>query len=117
MVQFASQETLLLSAYLLHSSASYPGDAPRNVVRGFNAVQINIGIRKEIPVRDRFTIQFKGEIFNLLNHPNYGYIDPTITDLLFGQSTRMLNQSFGGSGALYQQGGPRSIQLGFRLVF
>ncbi|HTF71110.1 MAG TPA: hypothetical protein VK638_51430 [Edaphobacter sp.] len=93
------------------------GDAPRNVVRGYYTVQANIGVRKEIPVHDEFTVQFKGEIFNLLNHPNYGYIDPNITDLLFGQSTRMLNQSFGGSGALYQQGGPRSVQLGFRLVF
>jgi hypothetical protein len=93
------------------------GDAPRNVVRGFNVVQTNIGIRREIQVHDRLAVQIKGEVFNLLNHPNYGYIDPTVTDLLFGQSTRMLNQSFGGSGALYQQGSPRSVQLGFRLVF
>jgi hypothetical protein len=62
-------------------------------------------------------VQLKGEAFNILNHPNYGYIDPTITDFLFGQSTRMLNQSFGGSGALYQQGGPRSVQLGLRFLF
>jgi hypothetical protein len=93
------------------------GDAPRNIVRGFNVVQTNIGIRREIQVRDRLAVQLKVEVFNLLNHPNYGYIDPTITDLLFGQSARMLNQSFGGSGALYQQGGPRSVQLGFRFVF
>lgn len=103
-------------AFLLPQSGA-AGDAPRNVVRGFNAAQINLGIRKQVPVHDRFTFQLKGEIFNLFNHPNYGYIDPTLTDLLFGQSIRMLNQSFGGSGALYQQGGPRSIQLGFRLVF
>ncbi|WP_169746998.1 TonB-dependent receptor [Edaphobacter aggregans] len=93
------------------------GDAPRNIVRGFDAIQTNIGIRREMPMNDKITFQLKGEVFNLLNHPNYGYIDPAVTDLLFGQSTRMLNQSFGGSGALYQQGGPRSIQLGFRLVF
>jgi hypothetical protein len=99
------------------SSGGNAGDAPRNIVRGFDAIQTNIGIRREMPVNDRITIQLKGEVFNLLNHPNYGYIDPIVTDLLFGQSTRMLNQSFGGSGALYQQGGPRSVQLGFRLIF
>jgi hypothetical protein len=93
------------------------GDAPRNMARGFGAFQANIGIRKEIPIYDRIAFQLKGEAFNLLNHPNYGYIDPTVTDLLFGQSTQMLNQSFGGSGALYQQGGPRSVQLSFRFVF
>ncbi|WP_051979316.1 TonB-dependent receptor [Edaphobacter aggregans] len=93
------------------------GDAPRNIVRGFDALQTNFGVRKEISMNEKITFQLKGEVFNILNHPNYGYIDPTVTDLLFGQSTRMLNQSFGGTGALYQQGGPRSVQLGFRAVF
>lgn len=103
-------------AFLLPNENS-PGNAPRNITRDFNAIQTNIGIRREIPISDKMTIQLKGEAFNILNHPNYGYIDPTITNLLFGQPTRMLNQSFGGSGAIYQQGGPRSVQLGFRLVF
>jgi hypothetical protein len=99
------------------SSGDGAGNAPRNIARGFDALQTNVGVRKDISVNDRLTVQLKGEAFNLLNHPNYGYIDPTVTDLLFGQSTRMLNQSFGGSGALYQQGGPRSVQLSLRLVF
>ncbi|MEA2540766.1 MAG: hypothetical protein QOH35_2132, partial [Acidobacteriaceae bacterium] len=35
----------------------------------------------------------------------------------FGQPTKMLDQSFGNSGALYNQGGPRAIQLSLKLVF
>jgi len=69
------------------------------------------------PIHDRFHVQLRAESCNLLNHPNFGYIDPSLSDMLFGQSTRMLNQSFGPSGSLYQQGGPRSMQLSFRLVF
>jgi hypothetical protein len=46
------------------------GDAIR--VSRFDAIQTNIGIRREMPVNDRITIQLKGEVFNLLNHPNYG---------------------------------------------
>ena len=96
---------------------AYGGDAPRNLVRGFSAVQTNISIRRNIPLHDRLAMQLRAETFNLLNHPNFGYVDPVLPDLLFGQSTRMLNQSFGPSGSLYQQGGPRSIQLSFRMVF
>jgi Carboxypeptidase regulatory-like domain/TonB-dependent Receptor Plug Domain len=93
------------------------GDAPRNFLRGFNAVQTNITIRRDIHLTDRWNMQFGAEIFNVSNRPNFGYIDPYLTDLLFGQSTKMLNQSFGGTGALYQQGGPRSIQFSLKLTF
>jgi hypothetical protein len=57
------------------------------------------------------------EMFNVTNHPNFGYIDPYLPDLLFGQPTKLLNQSFGTTGSIYQQGGPRSMQISLRLVF
>jgi hypothetical protein len=93
------------------------GDAPRNLVRGFNAVQANVVFRKETPIYDRLAVQFQAEAFNVLNHPNFGYIDPSLSHALFGQSTKMLNQSFGPAGSLYQQGGPRSVQLSFKVIF
>lgn len=93
------------------------GDAPRNLVRGFNAVQENIAVQREFPIHDRLKLQFRAETFNLVNHPNFGYIDPFISDALFGQSIEMLNQSFGATGSLYQQGGPRSVQFELRLAF
>jgi hypothetical protein len=40
-----------------------------------------------------------------------------LPDLLFGQPTKLLNQSFGTTGALYQQGGPRAMQISVRFVF
>jgi hypothetical protein len=94
-----------------------PGNAPRNLVRGFNAVQMNAAIRREMPIYDRLKVQFRAETFNILNHPNFGYIDPSLSDSLFGRSTKMLNQSFGPTGSLYQQGGPRSIQFSFKAIF
>jgi hypothetical protein len=57
------------------------------------------------------------EMFNVGNHPNFGYIDSHLSDLLFGQSTKLLNQSFGTTGSLYQQGGPRAMQISLKLVF
>lgn len=103
-------------AFMLPDGAA-PGNAPRNMVRGFNAIQANIAIRREMPIFDRLKIQLQAETFNVLNHPNFGYIDPSLSDTLFGRSTKMLNQSFGPTGSLYQQGGPRSIQLSFKMIF
>jgi len=93
------------------------GDAPRNLLRGFSAVQMNLAGRREFALREHLHMQIQGEVFNLLNHPNFGYIDPYLTDATFGQATKMLNESFGGTGSLYQQGGPRSTQFSVRLVF
>lgn len=93
------------------------GNAPRNMLRGFGDNQINIALRREISLADGFGVQLRAEAYNLFNHPDFGYIDPSLTDALFGQSTLMLNQSFGPSGSLYEPGGPRSLQVSLRLHF
>jgi hypothetical protein len=93
------------------------GEAPRNFVRGFGATQINIAARREFPLWDRLHLQFRAEAFNVLNHPNFGFVDPTLTDVTFGQATQMLNQSLGTMASQYQQGGPRSMQFALKLVF
>jgi len=93
------------------------GNAPRNFVRGFGAAQINLAARREFHLRDTLSLQFRAEAFNILNHPNFGYIDPTYTDATFGQATQMLNQSLGTVASQYQQGGPRSMQFALKLLF
>jgi len=93
------------------------GNAPRNFVRGFNLTQLNIAARREFHLHDRLNLDLGAEAYNVLNHPNFGYVDPYLTDALFGQSTKMLYQSFGATGSLYQQGGPRSMQFELKLVF
>ena len=103
-------------AFVLPSGPS-EGDATRNVMRGFDAVQANLAIRQTYRIGDRMDLHIQGETFNIFNHPNFGYIDPYLSDLLFGQASKMLNQSFGAPGALYDQGGPRSVQLSARFAF
>jgi hypothetical protein len=71
------------------------GDAPRNFVRAFAATQINLAARRQIKLHDDLSLQFRAETFNLLNHPNFGYVDPYLGDVTFGQATQMLNQSLG----------------------
>lgn len=98
-------------------SGTAQGNAPRNFVRGFGATQLNVAVRKELRPSDKLRVQFRAEAFNLFNHPNFGYVSPTLSDTQFGQATKMLNQSLGTTSSLYQQGGSRSAQLSLKLLF
>jgi hypothetical protein len=93
------------------------GNAPRNFMRGFGEVQGNLAIRQNYHLYDELNMQLKVETFNVFNHPNFGYIDPSFSDAYFGQSIKMLNQSFGAAGSHYNEGGPRAIQLSIKLSF
>jgi len=100
------------------------GDLGRNALRGFGATQWDFAIRRQFPIRDRLKLQFRGELFNVLNHPNFG--PPTSSTAVppsqFGLATQMLGASLGqgygtGLSTLYQIGGPRSVQLALKLTF
>jgi len=93
------------------------GNAPRNFVRGFGAGQFNTAIRRDFPIHGDVHLSFRAEAFNVFNQPNFGYIDPTLTDLQFGKATAMLNASLASMSALYQQGGARSMQFSLKLGF
>jgi hypothetical protein len=100
------------------------GNAGRNSARAFDAVQADLAIRREFPIHERLNLQFRAEAFNILNHPVFGSIYNTLdagTDAegrnAFGQAYTTLNNSLGGLNALYQVGGPRSLQLALKLHF
>jgi Carboxypeptidase regulatory-like domain/TonB dependent receptor len=58
---------------------------------GFNNLFTNgfinqdLSLLKDIPIRERFKLQFRAEFFNLFNHPNFGTPDGTLEDSTFGQ--------------------------------
>jgi len=93
------------------------GTAPRNLVRGFGAWQMDIAVRRDFPIHERLKLQFRAEAFNAFNHPNFGQIDPNIFDPTFGQAISTLNGSLGTLNSLYQMGGPRSMQFALKLVY
>jgi hypothetical protein len=93
------------------------GNAARNFVRGFGATQLNVAVRRHFSLNERVGFQFRAEAFNILNHPNFGYVNPTLSTANFGYATKMLNQSLGSVVSQYQQGGPRSMQFALKLVF
>jgi hypothetical protein len=100
------------------------GDLRRNTLRGFGLAQWDFAIHRDIPIHEQLKLQFRAEMFNVLNHPNFGQPDGVLSDPQFGKSTETLGQYLEGgalgSGAfspLYQVGGPRSIQLALKLMF
>ncbi len=104
------------ASFQVPSSGQF-GNAPRNFVRGFGEQEANLAIRREFPIYERLNVQFRAEAFNVLNHPSFGYINTTYGNALFGQATKTLASSLSGLTALYQQGGPRSMQFALKLQF
>ena len=49
------------------------GDVTRNSQRGPALNQLNAGLFKNIKISERWTVQLRGEAYNVLNHPNPGY--------------------------------------------
>ncbi len=101
------------------------GDLSRNALRGFDTVQWDLAIHREFPLHEAVKLQFRAELFNVLNHPNFASPIANIFNPQFGVSTQLLGQSLsngnvsggGGLNPLYQLGGPRSIQLALKLIF
>jgi hypothetical protein len=99
------------------------GDFGRNVLRAFNAAQADIALQRVFRLTEKTGLRFRGEFFNILNHPSFGSPTNSLTSPLFGRSTQTLANGLGAGGAnggfnpLYQVGGPRSIQLALKLQF
>jgi len=94
------------------------GSEGRNDIPGFGLTQIDLSISRNFAITERVHLQFRADAFNLLNHPNFtnplAYIQ---YGSFYLQSQSMLNQGLGGLSSLFQEGGPRSLQLGLKLLF
>jgi hypothetical protein len=78
------------------------GTAGRNTVRGPGTQQVNFSVSKRFPI-SRARLEFRAEVFNLLNHNNFGNPDANISNATAGTIT------------LADEG--RNTQLGFRVAW
>jgi hypothetical protein len=100
------------------------GNLGRNGLRGFGATEWDFAVHRNFPIRESLTLQFRAEMFNVLNRPNFASQSGSFGQGGFGLSNETLGQSLAGTnlggGALsplYQLGGPRSIQFALKLSF
>lgn len=110
------------------------GTLGRNALRGPGAWQLDIGLHRRFNLTEQMNLEFRFEVFNILNHPNF-YIPSFRSFSLnsttgaitinsnFGRSTATLARGLGGGGntggfnPLFQTGGPRSMQFALRFSF
>jgi len=99
-------------------SSTRQGTEGRNDIPGFGLTQVDFSFARKLPITERLNLQFRADAFNVLNHPNFS--NP-LGIIGFGpyylQSHFMLNQTLGGLNPLFQQGGPRSLQLSLKVTF
>ncbi len=71
---------------------------------------VDFSVAKLTQIKERFSIQFRAEVFNILNHPNFGQPVNNLLAANFGQitATRTARGDLGSS---------RQLQLGVKLVF
>jgi len=86
------------------------GNIPRNVARGPGFWQFDISVLKNTQLTERVGLQFRGEIFNIFNHPNFVNPDGALADATFGQSSSTV-------GNLVGIGTSRQIQLALKIIF
>ncbi len=86
------------------------GTCPRNLGRGPNFIQEDLGVVKETKLGDRLTWELRGEAFNLPNHPNFSSPGSQVNGYSFGSSYSTI-------GNLVGQGTSRQIQISTKLIF
>jgi hypothetical protein len=54
------------------TATKWYGDTPRDFVRGPGTWQIDLGASKDIPLREKWVLEFRSEFYNIFNHPQLG---------------------------------------------
>ncbi|MBM3725819.1 MAG: TonB-dependent receptor [Acidobacteria bacterium] len=79
------------------------GTLGRNTATGDTQAGISLGLHKSFALSERTRLEFRGEVFNLMNTVNYALPDGVLSSPNFGQALTA--------------GDPRQAQLGLRLSF
>lgn len=87
------------------------GNSGTGIVRGPGIVNMDLSLFKNIPMGERFTLQLRGEFFNVLNHANFADPGTTLGVGTFG----VVSATAGGT--LDPMGGPRIGQVALKLSF
>ena len=66
------------------ANAGQLGNEGRNIVRGPGFHSEDLSMFKTFPIRERLSVQFRAEAFNLLNHPRFNNPGGSVGTPLFG---------------------------------
>jgi len=80
------------------------GNSGRDILRGPGLTNLDLGLSRVVPIRERFRLDFRAEAFNLLNTPQFGLPNATLGTATAGTITTTVNAQ-------------RELQLALRLAF
>jgi hypothetical protein len=100
---FDTSFNVLGSAWATPRQFTY-GNGGRNILRGPNRTNPDCSVFREERIAERYRIQFRGEFFNIFNHPQFDLPNATIGSAAAGVISSTV-------------GSPRDIQLSLRLMF
>jgi hypothetical protein len=92
-----------LNAFNVNVPAGMHGNAGRNIILGPAFDNFDLGLHKDFPIRERVRLQFRGEFFDLFNHPNF--------------AAPVTNYGDSNVGKILSTLGTREIQLALKLIF
>ena len=108
---------ILYSAAFSIPSTVRQGNEGRNDIPGFGLTQIDLSIARKFPLTERLNLQFRADAFTSSTIPTSQIPMPMLVSDRTSCSRSTLNNGLGGLNSLFQQGGPRSLQVSLRLSF
>jgi hypothetical protein len=92
------------------------GNVGRNALRGPDTVNLDMALSRTFKFGERFSVQARGEAFNILNHANFvGSISPAgLVSAYTTMNTNLSSSSFGQVQATFD---PRILQFALKLYF
>ncbi len=95
-------------AYLLPTPGTF-GNLGRGVLRGPGMTELDFSLFKNTKLSERFGLQFRSEVFNIINHANFGLPSPVVfTGGTYSPSAGVISGTATTS---------RQIQFGLKLIF
>jgi len=87
------------------------GNLGRNAFRAPGITQLDMGLSKFVPIRERLSIRFRADLFNVANRAQYGAPNADVSQTNFGTITSTISSYATGRGT------PRELQLSAKIVF
>jgi hypothetical protein len=99
------------AAWAYPATGSY-GNSPRNPVHDPHFTDVDVSVKKSTPIHDNQRLEFRAELFNIFNHPNFAAPVATYApnSLTFGEITSTFGTTLG-------FGTSRQMQLALKYIF
>ena len=87
----------------VQTQAGQFGNAGRNIARGPGYTNVDVSLVRDFPLSGDTRLQFRAEVFNVLNHVNFGLPVADLNSANFGR--------------IFSAGPPRLMQFALKLSF